>query len=97
LDAKHSLHSIANVLSYWHLAKASAGIAIGAGIARVIRLEAEYAALAAAAAGGAAVVHNDGAETGSRTRPKRQKMTAMEYFAGLDVGMEATAICVMCD
>src|SRR5579864_989322 len=63
------------------------------GSARVIGLEAEYAAKMAAR--GAAVPHDDGAETGSQVRPKRQRRTAMEYFAGLDVAMEETAICVI--
>jgi len=69
-------------------------MARGRTIARVIGLEAEYPALAAAA-GGATVPHNDGAEAGLRACPKRQRRTAMEYFAGLDVGMEATAIWVI--
>jgi transposase len=60
--------------------------------ARVIGLEAEYAAMAAR---GAAVPQDDGADSGSRMRPKRQRRTAMEYFAGLDVAMEETAICVI--
>jgi hypothetical protein len=61
-------------------------------IARVIGLAAEYAAKMA---GGVAVPHDDGAETGSHVRPKRQRRTAVEYFAGLDVAMEETAICVI--
>jgi len=47
------------------------------------------------AARGAAVPQDDGADSGSRMRPKRQRRTAMEYFAGLDVAMEETAICVI--
>jgi hypothetical protein len=39
--------------------------------------------------------HDDGADSGSHVRPKRQRRTAMEYFAGLDVAMEETAMCVI--
>jgi transposase len=34
-------------------------------------------------------------KTGARERPKRERKTAMECFAGLDVAMEETAICVI--
>jgi transposase len=61
-------------------------------IARVIGLEAEYAAMAAREA---AVLQDDGAQREARERPKRQRRTAVEYFAGLDVAMEETAICVI--
>jgi hypothetical protein len=43
----------------------------------------------------AAVLQDDGAQTGARERPKRQRRTAMDYFAGLNVAMEETAICVI--
>jgi hypothetical protein len=41
------------------------------------------------------VLQEDRAQTGARERPERQRKTAMEYFAGLDVAMEESAICVI--
>ena len=43
----------------------------------------------------AAVPQDGGVDTGSHKRPKRQRRTAMEYFAGLDVATEETAICLI--
>jgi transposase len=43
----------------------------------------------------AAVPQNGAGSTGSRKRPKQHRRTAMEYFAGLDVGVKTTAICVV--
>ena len=65
---------------------------LGRMTARVIGLEAEYAAMAARVA---AVPQDDGAESGSLSRPKRQRRTAMAYFAELDVSMEETSICAV--
>src|SRR3984893_7756235 len=43
----------------------------------------------------AAVPQNGAGSTGSRKRPKEHRMTAMEYFAGLDVAVKTTAVCVV--
>ena len=43
----------------------------------------------------AAVPQNGADRTGSRVRPKQHRRTAMGYFAGLDVSMKETAICVI--
>lgn len=44
---------------------------------------------------GVVVPHDGGAETESQMRSKRPRRTTMEHFAGLDVAMEETAVCVV--
>ena len=44
----------------------------------------------------AAVLHNVVlSKPGALARPKRHRRTAMEHFAGLDVGTKASSLCVV--
>ena len=69
---------------------------IGLELSSEIPLPSKRRAPAPMAVSRRAAVPQDGAgSAGSRKRPKQHRRTAMEYFAGLDVGVKTTAICVV--